>query len=139
LMLSKAAKALIAKQLHKWPTPAPGKESEPEPTEPSLMPPSTKPEQYSKVSGTLSNIAGRDSSTDRVKWCSYCFDFAVCLLLCVGCRCGICVNTPQTSRGCAIWQECIEDDDFVFHCKRCTVHWRVPCPVSHLATPSAVG
>jgi len=72
-----------------------------------------------------------DSLTNHMKWCSYCFDFAACLLLCTGCRCDVCVNTSQSTRGCAIWQECVDNDDFVFHCKQCTVHWRVPCPISH--------
>jgi hypothetical protein len=53
------------------------------------------------------------------QWCSLCNDIGSILVLCSGCRVGICLLTHQTVYGCLRWQEGIENDDFIFLCPFC--------------------
>ena len=66
------------------------------------------------------------------QWCSICFDFGEALLLCTGCRIGVCTAAnPDSMKGCAVWDPKIEDDDFIFFCPYCvqSQKWKQPCPI----------
>ncbi|KAF9781086.1 hypothetical protein BJ322DRAFT_1023203 [Thelephora terrestris] len=68
--------------------------------EPPFMAPSTDPDLYSK-------------------WCSVCGDFGHNLVLCAGCKMGVCTTTAETHTGCFSWDPKIERSDFVFYCPYC--------------------
>lgn len=84
--------------------------------EPAYMLPDTSPDKYSMVCTVLPEFT---DDAHMPKWCSFCFDFADILLLCAGCRVGVCSTSPISSRGCALWDEKIDDSDFIFYCPDC--------------------
>jgi len=86
-------------------------------TEPPLMAPSAVPADYSKVSKICRSPWGMFA--EDAKWCSICFDFGQTLLLCAGCRVGVCVTSPVSHIGCAVWHPGIHNNDFVYHCPWC--------------------
>jgi hypothetical protein len=74
---------------------------------------------------------------NSAKWCSICSDFGNHMVLCAGCRVGICTTTATVLTGCMNWSAIIEEDDFVFFCPFCARSKKVACqvcPVHHLFT-----
>jgi hypothetical protein len=84
--------------------------------EPAYMAPSTNPEDYSMVSTKMMCHVDR---TQSQQWCSICYDFAEILLLCSGCRVGLCTGSETSPNGCVVWAPTLTQDDFVFLCPYC--------------------
>lgn len=132
-ILSKAAQAIIqaaqssGKHDEKYPHNADA------PVEPAFMAPSLDAAQYSSVRSLPSfphHVA------HLPKWCSLCNDFGSMLVLCCGCRVGMCVKTHETGLGCFGWSEEIEKDSFVFYCICCAWAKVGECPVSTRMPPT---
>jgi hypothetical protein len=93
-----------------------------------FMAPSENPDKYSPVSRV--DLFAREPHTHTAKWCSFCKDFGECLVLCAGCRVGVCTNTDESSNGCLDWDPIIDDPNFVFYCPLCAMAAKRPCAVS---------
>ena len=52
--------------------------------------------------------------------------------LCAGCRAAVCSTTPISIRGCARWNEVVEDKEFIFGCPECTIRLKLPGKVGVL-------
>ena len=65
-----------------------------------------------------------------VKWCSLCRDFAIVLVLCAGCRVGICAANEHSPTACLAWSLEIQNPDFVYYCPYCAAKANEPCAVS---------
>jgi hypothetical protein len=73
-------------------------------------------------------------TTDILQWCSFCNDFATIIVLCTGCRVGICVRSQQVlESACLEWDEMITRPDFVFYCPYCCHSTGNTCAVGHPA------
>ena len=87
------------------------------------MPPLPKPEEHLLVCQFEPhhhmNIA------DSAKWCSLCNDFEEYLILCAGCRVGMCSMSSESNIGCLIWSSLVNDEDFVYYCPFCTKRTKV--------------
>jgi len=101
--------------------------------EPPFMLPSTDPDDYSYV-GAIVDFISRCADAD--KWCSFCNDFGETLVLCSTCRIGVCVTSPESSRGCLIWDARINDPTFVFRCPLCTTRSKSSCVVCVETAPN---
>ena len=54
------------------------------------------------------------------QWCSLCSDIRPILVLCVGCRVGICMASPGSTSACLKWCRDVEErEDFIFECPYC--------------------
>ena len=84
--------------------------------EPPFMAPSTDPDAYSMVRVIASII---DPHAYMAKWCSRCNDFGEFLVLCAGCRVGICLSSTDHPTGCLEWNPSVDNPDLVFHCPYC--------------------
>ena len=96
-------------------------------TESTYMAPSDDPDAYSRV--RLIDYLDYRLYAHATKWCSFCKDFGEILVLCAGCRVGVCVTPPGLSTGCLFWGPSIDDDDFVFYCPICATAAKKPCVV----------
>lgn len=57
---------------------------------------------------------------DRLQWCSLCNNYGGFLILCAGCRVGICATSPDSPSGCLTWKPIVEDPKFIFYCPWCS-------------------
>ena len=78
------------------------------------------------VSSFILQIADAHSA----QWCSLCNDFREYLILCAGCRVGICCTSPDVTTGCLEWAVFIDDNDFIFYCPFCVHSVKQKCLVS---------
>ena len=99
---------------------------------PSFMLPSAKEDDYSLVSDYFlySSPNGHSHSSSN-QWCSLCNDRDSPILLCAGCRIGICyiTGTPSHS-GCMKWNHTFDAPDLVFYCPFCCKTGNRPFKVS---------
>ena len=58
-----------------------------------------------------------------------CTDHAETLVLCAGCRVGVCVTNADSPSGCMLWNPMIESPQFVFLCPYCSIRAKRPCLV----------
>ena len=93
---------------------------------PPYMHPCAEPLKYSKVGVVIVFQAGSDALP---KWCSICNDFGEILVLCAGCRVGVCVAGRGTSGGCFEYNPRIQSQDFVFYCPYCATARKKACQV----------
>lgn len=56
---------------------------------------------------------------EPAKWCSNCTDLPSLLILCAGCRVGLCMTLEGSKLGCLRWDKAVRKDDFVFYCPYC--------------------
>lgn len=102
-----------------------------EPINPPLMPPSVKEEEYSLVSLLYPLSLLRLRRLPGYQWCSLCKDRNTALLLCAGCRMGICVqDLDSVHTGCLKPSPAVQKDDFVFFCPFCCRRNKTVFPVS---------
>lgn len=86
---------------------------------PPFMPPSDNPDLYPLVSRTLVKYSSHTLISQ--KWCTYCNDFGEDLVLCLGCRNAVCLETTDDPTGCLKWSDEVEDNpDFTWECFTCT-------------------
>ena len=64
-----------------------------------------------------------------LQWCTLCKEFGRTLILCAGCRVGICSMSKVSHAGCLRWNPAIERSDFVFYCPFCSADRNLPCVV----------
>jgi hypothetical protein len=83
--------------------------------EPPFMAPSPNPDDYSIVCFPAFSL----TVAYHLQWCSFCNDYGAFLLLCAGCRVGICSKSPETSTGCLKWKPVVSMTNFVFYCPWC--------------------
>ena len=96
------------------------------------MAPSVHPEDYSKVC-ILDHLSHRLIAY-WCKWCSWCGGFGQVLVLCTGCRVGMCVKNTQTLLGCVEWMPELDGEDFVFCCPFCAREKGIQCNVCGLVS-----
>ena len=66
-----------------------------------------------------------------MQWCSFCTDRDADILLCAGCRVGMCVqNVDERHSGCLEPHPAQRREDFVFFCPYCCRRTRQKFPVS---------
>jgi len=100
-------------------------------SEPPFMAPSTNPDHYSEVRIITQCLPCHcDIDVWSLKWCSVCTDFPDSMLvLCAGCRVGMCCTSLESSRGCVEWSVEIKSPDFIFYCHFCAKRLKKICPV----------
>ena len=54
------------------------------------------------------------------KWCSVCDDFSGTLVLCAGCRVGVCTANNGGLSGCLAGSVELEDDNLIYYCRFCS-------------------
>ena len=89
---------------------------------PTRMLPSPDPNDYSYVSGFLL-ISNCQILIFFDQWCTICRDRNADLLLCAGCRSGLCarsVDDPRSATGCLEYDPATLDPKFIFHCPICS-------------------
>jgi predicted amidophosphoribosyltransferase len=60
------------------------------------------------------------------------------MVLCAGCRVGVCCATIESDSGCAKWSEHIENEDFVYYCPYCARDLKVANQVCHVESSECV-
>ena len=86
--------------------------------EPPLMAPSTDPDDYSLVCDGA--LALSDRVSWPIQWCSLCNDYGKTLVLCAGCRTGVCCSDTESDVGCLQWEPVLNTPEFVFYCPYCS-------------------
>ena len=77
--------------------------------------------------------------TEPFQWCSLCSDVRDILVLCVGCRVGICMSGRGMTGGCLTWCPDVEaKGDFIFECPYCAEDRNQPFKVSIACVPVAL-
>ena len=69
-----------------------------------------------------------------MQWCTFCGEFGRTLILCAGCRVGICSVSRDSPSGCFFWNQVIEQDNFVFYCHYCSAERKEACLVRRART-----
>lgn len=97
--------------------------------EPPYMAPSVDPDEYSEVRCAWF-LTLRDGPLMHLQWCSLCNDFPELLLLCAGCRVGVCMSDRGSKAGCLKWYpNATKQDNFIFYCPFCAIAAQTHFPV----------
>ncbi|KAF9784726.1 hypothetical protein BJ322DRAFT_1021414 [Thelephora terrestris] len=102
--------------------------------EPPAMAPSDVPEDYS-MACILFFLVLKNLCTDSVQWCSPCNDFGEYLILCAGCRVGICSTSQDINTGCLQWKPIVDSPEFIFYCLYCRRSNKDTCLLSMRKEP----
>lgn len=126
--MTKAAKNLARQLLA-----SAGPLSNEEATAPSKMRPSDKEDDYSFVSDFKNYplLVSDSAGSFQTQWCSLCADRNTEILLCAGCRIGVCVQSiDERHSGCLMPDAAQRLEGFVFLCPYCCKRKTKKFPVS---------
>ena len=54
------------------------------------------------------------------QWCSVCDDFGGTIVLCAGCRVGVCTGSHDGLSRCLAWSAELEDENLIYYCRFCS-------------------
>jgi hypothetical protein len=98
---------------------------------PPETPPSVDEDEYSFVSSLSLLSRVRYLTFSIHQWCSICGDRNLDLLLCAGCRVGVCIqDIDNVHLGCLEPSALTYEGDFVFYCPFCCLRKAQPFLVS---------